>query len=144
MRRPTSPTRRRRDGFTLIEVLLVMAILVILASFVIFNFTNIMGDADKKAARIQIAAFETGVNTYYLHVKQYPSALEDLQEAPSDLTDPTRWKGPYLQKEIPMDPWGRPYQYAAPEQAGSPPRISSLGPDGAEGTEDDVSNFDAP
>ncbi len=143
MRRSTpSTSRRRRAGFTLMEVLLVMAILVILASLVVVNFTNIMGDADIKNARIQIAAFEQGVGQYQLHVKQFPSSLEDLQVAPSNLVDPKRWKGPYMGKTIPMDPWGRPYQYAAPEKVGSPPRIWSLGLDGADGTEDDVSNLE--
>ncbi len=137
--RTRSPRRRNRAGFTLMEVLLVLAILVVLGSLVVVSFANIMGDADSKNAKIQISALQQAVRTYYIHVKQFPTDLNDLMEQPANLAVPTRWKGPYLDtNKLPVDPWGRPYKY---QLQGKQVVISSAGADGVEGTDDDVDNL---
>ena len=133
--------RRRRRGFTLMEVLLVLAILVILGSMVGFFIAGMQKTAYQDLARSQIGMFENQLDAYRLHVGTYPNAnqgLQALRTPPADLQNPAKWRGPYSQKEIPADPWGNPYQYelVGPEQV----RIWSWGPDGADGTEDDVAN----
>jgi general secretion pathway protein G len=133
--------RRRRRGFTLMEVLLVLAILVILGSMVGFFIAGMQRGAYEDLARTQIGMFSNQLDVYRLHVGSYPNTnqgLQALRMPPADLTNPQKWRGPYSQKDIPMDPWGNPYQYelVGPEQY----RIWSMGPDGVSGTEDDVSN----
>lgn len=139
MRRSRS---RRHRGFTLMEVLLVLAILVILGALVAMNFGNVLGKADRDAARSQIGLFEPAIKLYFLHMKMYPPTLEALRTPPGDLPNPTKWVGPYLEKPVPLDPWGRPYQYAYPGRYNPDSYdLWSLGPDGADGTEDDVGNW---
>ena len=140
-----SRSRRRRGGFTLMVVLLVLAILVILGSLVAMSFTNVIGDSDRKAARSQIGLFETPLRMYFLHLKQFPSTgsgLEALRTPPTDVPNPAKWQGPYLERPVPLDPWGRPYQYSYPGRYNADSYdIWSLGPDGADGTEDDIGNW---
>ena len=130
----------RRSGFTLIEVLLVLVILVILASLVGFYVRGAQKRALVDAARAQIGAFKQCIEGYQLDVRSYPSTsagLNALIAPPNDLRNPDRWKGPYLQsKEVPLDPWDMPYQYQL--QNADNYEIWSFGPDGSEGTEDDV------
>ncbi len=131
--------RRRRRGFTLMEVLLVLAILVILMSMVGVFVAGIQTGAYEDLALTQISMFENQLDAYRLHVGRYPDTnqgLEALRSPPPDLQNPNRWRGPYSQKDIPTDPWGNPYQYEliGPEQF----RIWSWGADGVPGTEDDV------
>jgi general secretion pathway protein G len=138
------PRRRRgrRSGFTLMEVLLVMAILVILGSMVGFYVVGMKKSADEDAARLQIGMFEQQLDAYRLHVGSYPTAnqgLQSLRMAPADLANPAKWRGPYANKDIPTDPWGNPYQYEliSADQF----RIWSWGADAIDGTEDDISNL---
>lgn len=131
--------RRRRAGFTLMEVLLVLAILVILGSLVGIAFTRVQKDSYSKAAQVQINAFKSGLQLYFRDHGTYPQNLEDLRNAPGG--DNTMWKGPYLEENIPSDPWGRPYQYqiVQDEYQQDTYEITSLGPDGQPGN-DDISN----
>jgi general secretion pathway protein G len=127
------------------EVLLVLAILVILGSMVAMSFSNVLGDSDRKAAQAQVGLFEPALKMYFLHMKQYPSTgagLEALRNPPGELANPAKWQGPYLESPIPLDPWDRPYMYASPG-ARNPDSFDvwSLGPDGADGTADDIGNW---
>ena len=142
----TRPRQRKSDrlGFTLMEVLLVMAILVILGSVVVANFGNIFGKAKEDVAKTQLHALETPLNTYKLHVGQYPSTetgLESLRTPPSDGNLQQKWRGPYLPKPIPADPWENAYNY---ERVNDPQtnqmgfRIWSTGADLIDGTDDDI------
>jgi general secretion pathway protein G len=128
--------RRRRSAFTLVEVLLVLAILVILGAMVGVGVIQMKKAADKRAARAQVGMFESAINLYRLDVGQFPESLEDLRVAPQ-LKNPDKWNGPYLQKEIPADPWQNHYQY---EAQGDDFRVWSSGPDGADGSGDDIDN----
>lgn len=139
--RRTRNRSRERAAFTLMEVLLVLVILVVLGSFAVGVFSNTQARALVRAAQSQIGLFKTPLNTYQLDVGMYPSTLEALYSVPSDLTNPTKWGGPYLET-IPLDPWGNPYQYQFP--GNNNPNsydVWSFGPDGQNGTADDIGNW---
>lgn len=113
-----SPARRNR-GFTLIEVLLVLVILVILASLATVNILAAQKSANMKAAKIQAELLDSELQRYQLDVQSFPSTaagLEALQSPPPELQDQAKWQGPYLDKGIPVDPWGKQYQYSYPGQ----------------------------
>jgi general secretion pathway protein G len=133
---------RRRGGFTLMEVLLVLAILVILGSMVGFFIAGMQKGAYEDLARSQISTFESLLDAYRLHVGSYPTSSQGLQalwQPPADLKNPAKWRGPYATKEIPADPWGNPYQYEL--MNADQYHIWSWGPDGVNGSDDDVSNL---
>jgi general secretion pathway protein G len=109
--------RRRQGGFTLIEVLLVLVILVVLASLAVVAYGPIQRRANVNAAKVQVDAFATALNTYQLSLGTYPSSADGLQAlrmAPAGLANPMKWDGPYLGKDVPPDPWGNAYQYSCP------------------------------
>jgi general secretion pathway protein G len=122
-----------RKGFTLIELLVVMVILSLLAAFVGTDFFKHIGSSKQKAAKTQIEMFGTALDSFRLSVGRYPSTAEGLQGLRTNPGIDT-WDGPYLRKEVPMDPWGRPYIYNCPGQHGDYDLVS-LGADGQEGGE---------
>jgi general secretion pathway protein G len=126
-----------KRGFTLMEVLLVLAILVILGGTATFFFAGVQTNANKRAALTQINATKAFLDTYRIDVGQYPQSLDDLYTLPADLANPNKWGGPYTNKPIPPDPWDNPYNY---EVQGDQYRVWSLGPDGADNTEDDITS----
>jgi general secretion pathway protein G len=140
-----------RDGFTLMEVLLVLAILVVLLTLVAPRIMGTQKKADAQNAAIQIGAFKTPLEQYALEMKTFPTTeqgLAALIEAPSDAEDTTQWGGPYLDHSaVPKDPWGHDYQYEYPATHGDNPEgrdvpdIWSLGPDGEDSTDDDIVNW---
>ena len=106
--------RRRQRGFTFLELLVVITILGIIAALVAPKFIGKVGPAKLKAAKAQIGMLETALDTFRLDTGRYPTTeegLKVLREKPSGLD---KWQGPYLPKEIPLDPWGRPYAYKCP------------------------------
>jgi general secretion pathway protein G len=110
--------RRRESGFTLIEVLLVMVILVVLASFALVATGPMMRKYKINQAKAQIGMFKTPLDSYQLDTGSYPSSAQGLQallSPPPDLMNATKWQGPYLDAEsVPADPWNNYYQYASP------------------------------
>jgi general secretion pathway protein G len=129
---PTA-SRRRRTGFTLIEVMLVLLILVILSSLAVVAISRIQYNANIRAATVQVKAFKSPLEHYHLDMNMYPSTdqgLAVLIQSPGN----ERWAGPYLDaNQIPLDPWGQPYQYASPSQHSNNPDsfdVWSMGPDG--------------
>ena len=132
--------RRGQQGFTMIELLLVMVILGMLAALVGPKLIGQAGKARSKTARVQIANRGTARDTYALDVCRYPSGaegLEGLRDRPSGLA---MWDGPYLPKKVPMDPWGNQYQYQEPS-AGGLYTITSYGSDGRAGGEGDAADI---
>lgn len=129
-------------AFTLIELLLVLVILGILAAIVVPKFSGRTEQARKTAAQSQISIFGNALDAFEVDVGYYPkgqNGLQDLVAAPRDAKD---WKGPYLQGEIPLDPWGNPYRYECPgRQNPNGYDLFSVGPDGRDGTEDDITNW---
>jgi len=144
MARQSRRPARRRKGFTLIEVLLVLVILVVLASIAGTNYARVQKTANINAAKTQIGALDTPLETYRLDLNDYPSAddgLEALLTEPSDAPE-GKWAGAYLRKPVPPDPWGEEYQYEYPGTHNEDlPDIWSMGPDRANGTDDDVGNW---
>ena len=135
---------RRARAFTLVEMLLVLVILAVLAAIVIPKFAGRSQQAKVTAASSQISGFELALNAFEVDNGFYPqgsAGLNALVEQPNNLQS---WKGPYLAKGIPLDPWGNGYVYNYPGKA-NPKHfdLQSAGPDGQFGTDDDVTNFDA-
>ena len=126
--------KRRENGFTLIEILVVMIIIGLLAALVGPRFFGKGSTAKLGAAKAQIELFGTALDTFRLDVGKYPTTeegLKALREKPSGVEG---WNGPYLPKEIPLDPWKRPYIYKSPGEHGDYDLISH-GLDGTEGGE---------
>ena len=135
---------RRQRGFTLIELLVVLVILGLLASLAGPRVMKYLGGAKSDTAKLQIEELGQSLELYRLEVGRYPTSEEGLNaliQAPGSVTG---WNGPYLKKkEVPKDPWGNEYRYAAPGQHG-PFDISSLGADnqeGGEGENKDIVNW---
>ena len=126
-----------RKGFTLLELLLVMAILVVLAGLGTAAYTRLGTGANVRAAKAQVKSIEDLCVAYKLQIGNYPRSLNDLVSLPAGLTQ-SEWNGPYFRDgKIPNDPWRNPYTYSANE-AQDRVYISSNGPDGAKGTADDI------
>lgn len=126
---------QQRHGFTLLEIMLVLIILVVVGGIVATNYLGVQEGAMKKTATTQLQLFRQTLKLYQLDVGQLPSSLDALRERPGELADPSRWSGPYLEADITPDPWGNEYQFKV---SGSGFELSSHGPDGQAGTEDDV------
>lgn len=136
---------RHKGGFTLIEVLVVIVVIAVLASLVSPMVFRNVGDAKHAAARSQIEIFALALDSYRLDHDRYPSSDEGLQVLrvrPS--TDATRWRGPYLRREVPTDPWGRPYLYRSPGVINPDSYdLLSLGRDGEPGGEGEDSDVES-
>ena len=136
---PARPSPRGRAGFTLIELLVVIAVIAVLAALVAPEVFRNLGDANAGAAKAQIELLGTALDGYRLDNHVYPSTeqgLSALRVEPTVGEKPRRWRGPYLKREVPEDPWGRPYVYESPGRRN--PRgydLYTLGRDGREGGE---------
>lgn len=129
--------RLRNDmGFSLMELLIVMVILALIAALVGPRLFQNIGKSERKAAKTQISLFETGLDIYRLDVGKYPTTAQGLQALREKPDGVDRWDGPYLKKEVPLDPWGNPYVYEYPGKHGDYD-ILSLGADGRHGGEDE-------
>jgi len=134
---------KKEKGFTLIEVLIVMVILGLLAALVGPRMFGKVGKSKQRAAKSQIALFETTLDTYRLDMGRYPTSEEGLAALRQKPDDAENWDGPYLAKEVPPDPWGIPYIYTCPGENGEYD-IISLGADkayGGEGENLDIVNW---
>ena len=132
-RRPGS-----QAGFTLIEILVASTILLILISVSGFLVSRYLSRARAIGARNQIDAFSMGLTGYFIDTGRYPSTEQGLQalwRRPSVDPVPTDWNGPYLEREIPDDPWGFDYLYQTPGPNDLPYEIRSRGADGVDGGE---------
>ena len=126
---------RFSSGFTLLELLVVVAIIGLLAAYVGPRYVAQLDKSEVATARSQIEALARALESYRLDVGSYPSAergLRALQERPANNT---RWHGPYLQKELPNDPWGNPYIYRNTPVNGRDFVLFSYGRDGRPGGE---------
>ena len=139
----------REDGWTFIETIIVIGIILILTSSVGFMAYRYIDRAKQAAAQNQIETIALALNAYMLDCGRYPTeeqGLSALWEKPHLEPVPSGWAGPYVGKKIPLDPWGKPYEYTAPGPNGLPFAVTSYGADGAaggEGNAQDISSWES-
>lgn len=127
-------SRREPRGFTLLELLVVLAILGLIAAVAAPQVFKFLGGAQSDSARIQIEALSGGIDLYRLEVGSFPPDLQALVEKPAG---EDKWNGPYLKKTVvPKDPWGNEFVYTFPGEHGAYDLVS-LGADKTEGGEGD-------
>ena len=130
------PHRRKSErGVTLIEMLVVITIIGLIAGLVTVNVIRQGESAKRTAARAQISSFMNALGIYRLDTGSYPGTSQGLQALRVKAGDLPNWAGPYLPKDVPLDPWGRPYDYKYPGEHGEDPDVISLGADGQPGGE---------
>jgi general secretion pathway protein G len=132
-----------RKGFTLIELLVVLVILGLLASLVGPALFKKVGTSRQKTAVAQMALIETALKTFKLDVGRYPTTEEGLQGMQVRPEGLSSWDGPYLEKDVPLDPWGKPYLYVRPGEKHEFD-LKTLGADGkigGEGEDKDILNW---
>jgi general secretion pathway protein G len=133
---------RRRRGFTLMEIILVMVIILTLVSIVGPKLAGKARAAKVNATKIQIANLKTALQNFEIHASRFPTTSEGLDalvKKPSDLSD-EEWPDKYMD-EVPMDSWGKPFEYKFPSDHGKEYDLISAGPDKQIGTADDITNF---
>jgi general secretion pathway protein G len=139
-----SPSRARRSlpgaahkakaGYTVLEMLVVLAIIGLLVGLVAPRVFNQLADAKIRTAKIQIETFKNALDLFALDMDRYPSTSEGLNALVVRPSGASSWNGPYLKASgAPRDPWNNAYLYRAPGDAGRPFEISSTGPHGQEG-----------
>lgn len=136
-------SRRPNGGITLIELLVVMVIIAMFATLVGSRVFRNVEKGRQTLAKEQIVQFESVLDTFRLDVGRYPSTDEGLQALRTRPAAAENWDGPYLRKDVPLDPWGHPYVYRCPGQHGDFD-LSSYGADGqdsGEGDNADVRNW---
>ena len=126
---------RASGGFTLIEVLLVVAIIGVLATIGVLNLPGKRKKAMINATRGKIDSIATAVKIYEIDTGQFPSGLQNLLQNPGA----ANWQGPYIKGGLPTDAWGVEFQYALTSETTY--KITSAGPDQQFGTEDDITSF---
>jgi general secretion pathway protein G len=133
----------RFEGFTLLELLVVMVIIGLLAAYVGPRYFAQIGKSEVKTARAQIDAFEKALDQYRLDIGHYPSSEQGLDALFTKPENEAKWQGPYLKKKAPADPWGNKYIYKSPGEHGEFD-LSSFGRDGKPGGTDedaDITNW---
>jgi general secretion pathway protein G len=128
--------RRLDSGFTLLELLVVLVILGLLVGYVAPKYFAQLGKSEVKTARAQINALEKALDQYRLDVGRYPTGEQGLAALNIRPAGEAKWAGPYLQKAVPADPWGRFYIYKSPGDHGEYD-LSSSGKDGQPGGEEE-------
>jgi general secretion pathway protein G len=131
--------KRQRSGFTLLELVVVIIVLGLLAGIVAPQISGRLSEAKSTTAKTQIELLSVALDGYRLDNGSYPTSeqgLAALRERPTRAPVPANWRGPYLRKAVPLDPWGRPYIYRAPgERNPGAFDLESLGRDGKAGGE---------
>ncbi len=134
--------RKREQGFTLVEMLLVLVILATLAAIVVPKFAGRSEQAKITAAQSQIANFEIMLDAFEVDNGTYPKGSDGLEDLVNEPNYATNWRGPYME-EIPLDPWGNEYVYEYPGKHNTRGfDLMSMGPDGRVGGGDDITNWD--
>ncbi len=136
--------KRGSAGFTLLELLVVIVIIGLLAAFVAPKYFGQIGKSKTQMARAQIEALDKAIDQYRLDTGAYPTTAQGLAALSVQPANEANWRGPYLKKSTPTDPWGKAYIYTSPGTADREFEIVSYGKDGAAGGADenaDISNF---
>lgn len=130
----------RMPGFTLLELLVVVVIIGLLASYVGPKYFAQIGKSEVKTAQAQIDALEKALDQYRLDVGRYPDTEEGLNALVKAPANSAHWQGPYLKKAVPLDPWGNAYQYKSPGDHGEFD-LFSFGKDGQPGGEGEAAEI---
>lgn len=138
--------RRQAPGFTLMEILIAIALIVTITAIAVTSLENIYGNGQKEAATQAVThEYEAPLFSYKLQTGSYPTTAQGLQALLTAPANVTGWAGPYLNtKDVPLDPWKQPYHYAYPSTHGQKADkydIWSSGPDQIDGTADDIGNW---
>jgi len=131
-----SLSKSSQDGFTIIELLIVVVIMGLLMSLVAPTMFSKVDSTKISTARAQMQMLQTSLDTFRLDMGDYPKNLGDLRKSSEK-----GWDGPYLPKAVPDDPWGNPYHYEAPGPEGEDFLLMSYGKDGQAGGDDDASDI---
>lgn len=132
-----------QQGFTLVEIMIVVVILGLLVGLVGPKIFKQFEKAERGTAKAQIEMLGTSVDTFRLDMRRYPKELDELLRKPSD---DKNWDGPYVKKDLPTDPWERPYVYKCPGDEGRDYDIISYGADGqpgGDGENADINNWES-
>ena len=134
---------RLQRGFTLLELLVVMVIIGLLAGYVGPKYFSQIGKSEIKAARAQIDALEKALDQYRLDLGRYPNSEQGLAALMAQPSGEAKWQGPYLKKAVPLDPWGKPYQYKYPGEHAEFDLMSwgKDGQPGGSGEDADITNW---
>jgi general secretion pathway protein G len=132
VRSRSEASRFAHRGFTLIELLVVVVIIGLLAGFVAPRYFSQVGKSEVSVAKAQIDALEKALDTYRLDTGHYPSTELGLAALVAKPQSEPKWSGPYLRKDVPLDPWGKPYVYKSPGDKGDFDLLS-YGKDGQPG-----------
>jgi len=140
---------KKRSGFTLIEIMVVVVIMGLLAALVVPNVLARVEEARRTTAKTQIEAFASSLEMYRLRIGNYPTTqqgLDALVRRPTMAPVPRQYPPEPFIKSIPLDPWGNPYIYRCPGERGAYDIISAGrdGEEGGEGWDADITNHDAP
>jgi general secretion pathway protein G len=133
--------RQSQRGITLIEMLVVVVIIGLFVGLVGLNMFKRADDAKRTAARANISTFMQALGLYKLDTGTFPATEQGLNALRVKPEDVPQWAGPYLKADVPLDPWGSPYQYKYPGEHGDDPDVISLGADrqpGGEGNNADI------
>jgi general secretion pathway protein G len=129
----------KKHGFTLLELLVVIIIIGLLAAFVAPKYFGQISKSKTQAVKAQIESFEKAIDQYRVDVGRFPSTEQGLNSLFVQPNNEPLWRGPYIKKAIPADPWNNKYTYKSPGSDGRDYEIVSLGRDGkAGGTEEDA------
>jgi general secretion pathway protein G len=135
-------SRRGEHGYTLVEMLVVLAIIGLIVGLVGPRVLGHLSDSKAKAARIQIEGFAAALDIYFLDNGRYPSSSEGLTALVQKPDGATNWRGPYLKTNaVPDDPWGRAYTYVSPGQHGAYDIASHGGESGGSGGESQITSW---
>lgn len=138
-----SSSRTMVRGFTLLELLVVVLIIGLLTAVVAPRFLGQVSKSEVVAAKAQLDALDKALRAYRLDVGRFPTTAQGLRVLATAPSDEPKWRGPYLQGSLPPDPWGMPYQYRSPGQAGKDFDLWSLGRDRTPGGDGDDADLAA-
>lgn len=132
----------KKDGFTVIEMILVITIIVILSSVIVPRLIGRGEEARIAAAKLQVENISVALDAYAMDIGSYPTTDQGLEALFTTIGNDKNWKGPYLKKKITNDPWGNPYIYKSPGIYNKDYDLESFGPDGLDGGNDDIKSWE--